>query len=240
MRISPISKISCNSIQKRPSQKISFGISIPLLTDIKTLNGVRPIFAKKVEDSIHAFPEKYKEILEANKYKTIISPTIFETLIEKGIHIPEFLIFETRNPLKTLSTTFRQENSPEKFMVFCDKQCYHDDLVRNLVNHELAKGVVKTLKLDEARDISTATYTDLFTGEKLNRYKFLHPEDRNIVQRYFTQDNGDYNVAEITADLIAWLNGGGKYGSGIFGSKDPELMFKLFPALTKYLQHHKY
>ena len=70
MRISPISKISCNSIQKRPSQKISFGISIPLLTDIKTLNGVRPIFAKKVEDSIHAFPEKYKEILEANKSRS--------------------------------------------------------------------------------------------------------------------------------------------------------------------------
>ena len=59
-----------------------------------------------------------------------------------------------------------------------------------------------------------------------------------MISYYFFNPQAHLPTDEILADLLAWNNGGGCYGSGfIMGIKNPDIMKNLFPNLNKYLSN---
>lgn len=196
----------------------------PTALKIKTAGIVPESFKTDVEKKLQNIPAKWLKLLKDNNYKIILTDDI-----DKVYKRPE------RNDLKTnhLGLTYTNSSTGENFICFSTKTkpCH----LQKVINHEIGHGICNIKKLDSNPLFRQALYSD--TQEIVNARKLdgLTNEERALLSKYFFNPKAKLPVDEIIADLFAWHHdGGGCYGSTITLKKEnPELMFNIFPNLSK-------
>ncbi len=208
----------------------------PLLPELKVLDGVDKAFAERLTKHINDFPPKWLNLLSKKGYKVIAAPSLLDAYISEKVFDPFVLKTEIQNPKGTLGVTYDNGAKGKKFFVFCDKPPYSDDYLKNIVNHEFSHGIVNSLGLDKNKQVIEILKQDVDEIKKRKKFQDLSKEELKMVSYYFFNPKAHLPADEILADLLAWNNGGGCYGSGfIMGVKNPDIMKTLFPKLNSFL-----
>ncbi len=208
-----------------------------LIPKIEVLPKVRDDYASRVTKQINNFSPQWLKKFKDENYKIIISPTLSEAYKSQKVFDPMVEFFEKTNPKGTLGVTYSEGISGKNFFVFCDKAPYSDMYLPSVVNHELSHGIVNisgTDKNPKTFEMIKKDIESILNNKKLDK---LSKEEKRMISHYFFNKNAYLPIDEIAADVIAWNNGGGAYGSGlVLDIINPNLMKELFPNLSEYLK----
>ena len=203
---------------------------------INVVGNIRLDFIEKIKNNIKNFPQYWQNIFKENNYKIILSPTLSDAYKSQNVFDPIIDFFEKQNPRGTLGCTYSEGKFGKNFFAFCDKPPASDVFMSGIVNHELSHGVVNVSGLDKKGRTLELIKKDVALIEKEAKLKNLDSNEKQMISHYFFNSNAYLPVDEIIADIYAWNNGGGCYGSGlVFGVKNPDLLKHLFPNLNSFL-----
>lgn len=207
------------------------------IPQIEVLSGVSNDFASKVTKQVHKFPIRWLQKFKDNNYKIILSPTFSDAYKSQKVFDPSVEMFERQNPKGTLGVTYSEGKSGKNFFVFCDKPPYSNIFMPSIVNHELSHGVVNIKELDKNSKTLELIKKDVGLIIQERKLDELTPAERKMVSHYFFNNNAYLPIDEIIADMYAWNQGVGCYGSGlVMNVQNPNLMKNLFPNLSRYLK----
>ena len=240
----------CNFVKKHKdafekSCKVSFkgleGVfkTFPaIFPKVEVLPGVKDSFVSQITKEISKFPNDWLRKFKKENYDIVISPTVSKAYEAKNVFDPVVEFSETQNPNGILGVTYNYITLNNKnFFTFCDKTPYTDKYMKNIVNHELSHGVVNIAKIDRDKktfDILKKDVNEIIKERKLDK---LTLNERKLTSKYFFNKNAYMPIDEIAADVFAWNNGAGFYGSGLaMNVENPKLMKNLFPNLSEYLK----
>ena len=207
---------------------------------IEVLPEVSDDFVSKITKLISNFPPEWLNKFRNENYKIILAPTFSSAYKSQGVFDPAAEYFERVNPKGTLGVTYSEGKSGKNFFVFCEKPPYSDSYMSSIVKHELSHGIVNISGVDKNPKTLEMIKKDvelIIKNKKLDR---LTPNERRMISYYFFNKNAYLPIDELAADVCAWNNGGGIYGSGlILEIYNPKLMIDLFPNLSGYLKSIK-
>ena len=216
----------------------NFEIKNPPPIKLKTLEGVDKAFVQKLQRYIDEFPSKWLKLFDEKGYKVIAAPTLSKAYNSERVFDPFVYELESRNPKGALGVTYDDSRKGKRFFAFCDKPPYTNDYLKNIVNHELSHGIVNSLGLDKNVQVLNFLKQDVGEIKTQGKLNGLTEDELGMISYYFFNPKAHLPVDEILADLLAWNNGGGCYGSGfIMGIKNPDIMKNLFPNLNEYLSN---
>lgn len=214
----------------------NFEIKNPPPIKLKVLEGVDEAFVQKLQGYVGEFPSKWLKMFDEKGYKIIATPTLSKAYSAERVFDPFVFELESRNKKGTLGVTYDNPAQNKRFFAFCNKTPYADNYLKNIVNHELSHGIVNVLGLDKNVEVLKILKQDIDEIKTKNKLKGLEKDELKMISYYFFNPQAHLPTDEILADLLAWNNGGGCYGSGfIMGIKNPDIMKNLFPNLNKYL-----
>ncbi len=237
---SPLKKDEFQSTKKEISFKGVEGLfkkAPNLFPKIEILPGVSDDFVTKITRQISEFSPEWLKEFKNNNYKIILSPTFSDAYKSQKVFDSAIEKFEKQNPKGTLGVTYSEGKFGKNFFVFCDKPPYSNIFMRNITNHELSHGVVNIKELDKNNQTLKAIKKDVDLIIKERKLDKLTAAERQMISYYFFNPYAHLPIDEIIADVYAWNQGGGCYGSGlVMNVKNPDLMKNIFPNLSEYLK----
>ncbi len=207
-----------------------------LVPQIEILPKVSDDFVSNTTKQISKFSQEWLKKFKTEGYKIILTPTFSDAYKSQGVLDPVVEYFEKTNPKGTLGVTYSEGKFGKNFFAFCDKPPYSNRYMPSIINHELSHGIVNISKVDKDQKTLEIIKKDVELIIKERKLDKLSPNERMMISHYFFNKNAYLPVDELAADVYAWNKGGGVYGSGlVLDVNNPNLMTKLFPNLSKYL-----
>lgn len=225
------SNITFGKLKESTYNKCDSALEITVLPDVSS------DFVTRVTECINNFPSKWLYKLKEDNYRIILAPTFQSAYKSQKVFDPFVGCFEKRNPNGTLGVTYSSKKNGKNFIVFCDKPLFSDINMRGIVNHELSHGVVNITGLDKNLEVLELIKKDVASMIKEQKLDKLTPKERLMVSHYFFNSKAYLPIDEIVADVYAWNQGDGFYGSElVLDVYNNTLMKNLFPSLSDYLK----
>lgn len=211
-----------------------------LAPKLEILPNVSEDFVTRITKQISEFSPEWLKKFRQEGYKIILTPSFSDAYKSQRVFDPTIEYFEKANSKGTLGVTYSEGKFGKNFFAFCDKPPYSNRYMKGIVNHELSHGVVNISGVDKNQATLEAIKKDVNTLIKNRKLDKLTSDERLMILHYFFNKNAYLPIDELAADVCAWNNGGGCYGSGlVLDINNPKLMLDLFPNLSQYLKSIK-
>ena len=192
---------------------------------IRTIGKIPNEYLASINDSLNLLPDKVVNTINKNMYEIVVVDDICKATKKFNI--------QTSKEAMPLAFTYSKGNDN----IICFSNNIPSSLRKPAVFHEVGHSLDYIFNLSKQNEIKEAVSKDLKLIIKDRKLDSLSKNERERLNIYFMCNDVNSAVGEIVADLFAWQQNSGCYGT-IYttGKNNPNLMQNLFQNTNKALE----